>query len=1004
MDTAEGTSPSIAQTYDGFISYSHAADDLLAPRLQSALQRFAKPWWKRRAVRIFRDESSLSANPHLWSSITEALDKSGWFVLLLSQDAAASEWVNQEIAYWVEHRDPKKILPVVTDGDFGWANDEVTGDAVPESLRGAFEEEPRWVDVRWAKEEDQLDLQDPRFADAVADIASTIRGVPKDDLASEEVRQHRRTVRTAWGAGMVTAALAVAAVGFGIDARNERSRADEEAARATVAAEQEAQARALAEANAETARENETLAEQNAEQAQANAEEAQRNAELAEARELAASAIGVVDDDPELAILLALAAIRSTPEGAEQPVEVINSLWKATGRNRLAGSITPGLGDGYLVVTLSADGSRMLISDRSEAIVVDPASGEEFARYVLGTEDEIRSAVISPDGTFMALPVAEPDALFSSQGRGGEDDPRPARLVITSASSGEELTVIEYPGCRQVDTPAWSSDGAMLAVSSGPEPCPRDGSPSGLWVEVYDTATWESIAVVDSPSDEGWEPVPSWDQTGRLFLFSAAPTKYLDPTSPSDVSVLEGTFGFGHVSPDGGTVVSSLWEYPEIQLRSAGDGRLLDVLPIEFYPNVPWELRFSSEGSYVAAGIRGVFVTVWDADRGTELFTVPGAAPIIDEQAGILYATDGPEVKRWTLAEGTAARRVIGDLGDTPWVNGRPTFQLSDSIGAFLAAPADFSSFVVRFFERATGELLDVRFEEPSNGPITLDGDRFLIESDNDWYVFDPVTGGRELYHGCENDVDGVCPDGSPSPDDVAIRRSWDGEQLASASVIPAEPYDRIGVWAFREAGSGDLLPDDSSTWPVYEDGSTVYGINEFSDDWVLLSDDQSDALALDRSSGEILWEAPTSVVHTGAHSETGLLWVFGADGLLTRLDPSTWEETGLDLGLGNVRAISFSPDASLVAAGDQDVLKVFDVPTGSLRHSIPIGGVSDVFWLSNDRIVIGTNSGLWAELSLDPEDLIAASLDSVTRPLTADECAFYRIDPCPTLEELRNG
>ena len=30
--------------YDGFISYSHVADDLLAPRLQAAgLQRFANP-------------------------------------------------------------------------------------------------------------------------------------------------------------------------------------------------------------------------------------------------------------------------------------------------------------------------------------------------------------------------------------------------------------------------------------------------------------------------------------------------------------------------------------------------------------------------------------------------------------------------------------------------------------------------------------------------------------------------------------------------------------------------------------------------------------------------------------------------------------------------------------------------------------------------------------------------------------------------------------------------
>lgn len=71
MDTSEGSATTPAETlYDGFISYSHAADGLLAPRLQAGLQRFAKPWWKRRAVRIFRDESSLSANPHLGSSIT----------------------------------------------------------------------------------------------------------------------------------------------------------------------------------------------------------------------------------------------------------------------------------------------------------------------------------------------------------------------------------------------------------------------------------------------------------------------------------------------------------------------------------------------------------------------------------------------------------------------------------------------------------------------------------------------------------------------------------------------------------------------------------------------------------------------------------------------------------------------------------------------------------------------------------------------------------------------
>ena len=232
--------------YDAFLSYSHAADDLLAPRLQAGLQRFAKPWWKRRAVRVFRDQSSLSANPHLWSSITEALDASAWFVLLLSEEAANSKWVNREVEYWVAHKDVSRLLPVVTDGEFGWEEGDVSASstAAPPALSGVFSEEPRWVDLRWAMHDEHLDLSDPRFSDAVADIASAIRGVPKDELASEEVRQHRHTVRTALAAavalllfGIAATVGAIVAVDKTNEARAQQSaaedaRADAEAAQA----------------------------------------------------------------------------------------------------------------------------------------------------------------------------------------------------------------------------------------------------------------------------------------------------------------------------------------------------------------------------------------------------------------------------------------------------------------------------------------------------------------------------------------------------------------------------------------------------------------------------------------------------------------------------------------------------------------------------------------------------------------------------------------------------
>ena len=69
--------------------------------LQIGLERFAKRWNQRRALRVFRDEASLTANPALWESIEQALSASKWFVILASATAAQSGWVNREIEWWL---------------------------------------------------------------------------------------------------------------------------------------------------------------------------------------------------------------------------------------------------------------------------------------------------------------------------------------------------------------------------------------------------------------------------------------------------------------------------------------------------------------------------------------------------------------------------------------------------------------------------------------------------------------------------------------------------------------------------------------------------------------------------------------------------------------------------------------------------------------------------------------------------------------------------------------
>jgi len=108
--------------YDAFISYSHAKDKPIAAALQRAVQTLGKPWYQRRALRVFRDDTSLSATPHLRPTIEQALGQSRFLILLASPEAAASQWVNKEMAYWLEHKSADTLLIAVTDGTLVWDN------------------------------------------------------------------------------------------------------------------------------------------------------------------------------------------------------------------------------------------------------------------------------------------------------------------------------------------------------------------------------------------------------------------------------------------------------------------------------------------------------------------------------------------------------------------------------------------------------------------------------------------------------------------------------------------------------------------------------------------------------------------------------------------------------------------------------------------------------------------------------------------------------------------
>lgn len=140
--------------------------------------------------------------------------------------------MHREIGWWLEHRSVERIILVVADGEIVWDQairdfDQQLSSALPPILRGAFEEEPHWVDAASLAEGEEP--TDREVEMAIADIAAPIRGIPKEQLVAAAEREHRRTMRWVRGTILGLLLLLAAAVVAGVIAFEQRSTARNEA-------------------------------------------------------------------------------------------------------------------------------------------------------------------------------------------------------------------------------------------------------------------------------------------------------------------------------------------------------------------------------------------------------------------------------------------------------------------------------------------------------------------------------------------------------------------------------------------------------------------------------------------------------------------------------------------------------------------------------------------------------------------------------------------------------
>jgi hypothetical protein len=160
--------------------------------------------------------------------------------------------VQREIEFWLQRRSVETRLIVLTDGDIAWDSragtfDWSCTDALPRLLDQRFSAEPNCLDLRWARTDTDLSVRRPRFLDAVASLAATLRNVPLDDLIGEDVA-HYRTTRRLLKATVATLVLLTVSALYGAylanQARNLAGRLEAERVGRIVAAQQAAEEQA----------------------------------------------------------------------------------------------------------------------------------------------------------------------------------------------------------------------------------------------------------------------------------------------------------------------------------------------------------------------------------------------------------------------------------------------------------------------------------------------------------------------------------------------------------------------------------------------------------------------------------------------------------------------------------------------------------------------------------------------------------------------------------------
>jgi len=188
-----------SQNYKAFISYSHR-DGKWADWLHRNLETYRFP---KNLIPppdpikpIFRDREELSVSSNLSRRVQEALQNSNCLIIICSENAVSSEWVNKEILLFKSLKPNAEIFPVIISGE---PHAQKSGlapelECFPPALRFSedknnpekiIELEPLAADLRKDRDGKQLGL---------VKLIAGIAGIRPDELIQRDLRRARKRV------------------------------------------------------------------------------------------------------------------------------------------------------------------------------------------------------------------------------------------------------------------------------------------------------------------------------------------------------------------------------------------------------------------------------------------------------------------------------------------------------------------------------------------------------------------------------------------------------------------------------------------------------------------------------------------------------------------------------------------------------------------------------------------------------------------------------------------